>query len=55
MATLCINSQVIETILRKQNNEVNGIIQADNRGRHEKHSVPEELKEEVRSHIRSIP
>ncbi|XP_050516739.1 uncharacterized protein LOC114324154 [Diabrotica virgifera virgifera] len=51
MATLCINSQVIETILRKQNNEVNGIIQADNRGRHEKHSVPEELKEEVRSHI----
>lgn len=56
MATLGINSQVIQTVLKKKSSSVAGVIQPEKRGKHNNHqALSDTIKDEVRNHIRSIP
>lgn len=56
MSTLAINTRVIRTVIEKQEKSSCGIIEAEMRGKHNKHKgVPAVIKEGVRSHINSIP
>lgn len=52
ISTLGITNRCIRTVISKNKD---GILQNDFRGKHVKHVIPDEIKNNVRSHISSIP
>ncbi|KAJ8966377.1 hypothetical protein NQ314_003553 [Rhamnusium bicolor] len=55
MAILGIHSKIIRTVQEKQGTLTKGILQAEMRGKHNKHaSISDDIKNAVRNHINSI-